>query len=152
MAWYLYGAPLQPTKRSSSALFTVPMQWKGRSLFFRRSVTTKCVLLHHFMGACICTHEMIQHVPKFIFCPNTNMNPTDMMQCPALDTFWIWAGWRLLKEEQERRERRGNRKIMAKSKLINDSDGDDDPDTRALVRHAMHEIGAVAAAAVPVAE
>ena len=41
---------------------------------------------------------------------------------------------------------------MAKSKLINDSDGDDDPDTRALVRHAMHEIGAVAAAAVPVAE
>ena len=80
------------------------------------------------------------------------MNPTDMMQCPALDTFWIWAGWRLLKEEQERRERRGNRKIMAKSKLINDSDGDDDPDTRALVRHAMHEIGAVAAAAVPVAE
>ena len=35
---------------------------------------------------------------------------------------------------------------MAKSKLINDSDGDDDPDTRASVRHAMHEIGAVAAA------
>ena len=58
-----------------------------------------------------------------------------------------------MKEEQERRERRGNRKIMAKSKLINDSDGDDDdPNTRALVRHAMHEIGAVAAAAVPVAE
>ena len=50
---------------------------------------------------------MIQHVPKFIFCPNTNMNPTDMMQCPALDTFWIWAGGRgrLLKEEQERREK-----------------------------------------------
>ena len=43
--------------------------------------------------------------------------------------------------------------MMAKSKLINDSDGDDDdPDTRSLVRHAMHEIGAVAAAAVPVAE
>ena len=35
-----------------------------------------------------------------------------------------------MKEEQERRERRGNRKIMAKSKLINDSDGDDDSDTR----------------------
>ena len=45
---------------------------------------------------------------------------------------------------------------MTKSKLINDSDGDDDPDTRASVRHAMHEIGAAAAAAsavaVPVAE
>ena len=27
-----------------------------------------------------------------------------------------------------------------------------DPDTRSLVRHAMHEIGAVAAAAVPVSE
>ena len=98
---------------------------------------------------------MIQQVPKFIFCPNTNMNPTDMMQCPALDTFWIWAGWRLLKEEQERRERRGNRKIMAKSKLINDSDGDDDSDTRSssdtrctkLVRWLRR-----ARAAVPVAE
>ena len=41
---------------------------------------------------------------------------------------------------------------MAKSKLINDSDGDDDPDTRSLVRQAMHEIGAAFAVAVPVAE
>ena len=52
---------------------------------------------------------------------------------PALDTFWAAV---------ERGERRGNRKIMAKSKLINGG-ADDDYDAR----HAMHEIGATAAAA-----
>ena len=52
---------------------------------------------------------------------------------PALDTFGAAV---------ERGERRGNRKIMAKSKLINGG-ADDDYDAR----HAMHEIGAAVAAA-----
>ena len=51
---------------------------------------------------------------------------------PALDTFGAAV---------ERGERRGNRKIMAKSKLINGDDDDYD------ARHAMHEIGAAVAAA-----
>ena len=82
----------------------------------------ECVLLHHFMGACICTHQMIQHVPKFIFCPNTNMNPTDMMQCPALDTFWIWADGtaaveRGAREEGEERKPENNGEIETNKRL-----------------------------------
>ena len=64
-------------------------------------------------------------------------SPADIMQeeRPALDTFWI--GRQLREEKGER----GNRKIMAKSKLINGDDDDYD------ARHAMHEIGAAVAAA-----
>ena len=50
---------------------------------------------------------------------------------------------------REEKGERGNRKIMAKSKLINGDDDDYD------ARHAMHEIGAAVAAshaAAPVAK